>query len=244
MRADLRVLIAAAGTGSRAGLPYPKTLHPVLGKPILLRQLELFSAIDPRPVVIVSPTGAAPIAAALAGQNLDAELIVQAEPTGMGDAILAFREAERAESTEHLVIVWGDLPLLQQATVEAVCERHFAQDNDFTFATRVVDEAYTRVERDAAGAVTSLIETRETGEEPGPGERDIGLFVVRTRPVFDLLAQRLPGASGKKTHEHGFLYIVAHLANRGLKVEALPVATELDLVSLNHLSDLDVLVAR
>jgi bifunctional UDP-N-acetylglucosamine pyrophosphorylase / glucosamine-1-phosphate N-acetyltransferase len=56
--------------------------------------------------------------------------------------------------------------------------------------------------------------------------------------VLPLLAQRLEGAFGRSTGEHGFLYVVRHLADRGLKVEALPVAQEIDLVSLNRLSDL------
>ena len=36
---DFRVLIPAAGLGTRAGLPYPKTLYPVDGTPILHRLL-------------------------------------------------------------------------------------------------------------------------------------------------------------------------------------------------------------
>ena len=36
------VLIAAAGHGHRSGLPYPKTLYPIKGKPILIHLLNLF----------------------------------------------------------------------------------------------------------------------------------------------------------------------------------------------------------
>lgn len=237
--AELRVLIAAAGAGTRAGLPYPKTLHPVRGRPILFRLLDLVRPLDPRPVVIVSPEGRQPIERCLAEHGLEADLVEQPLPTGMGDAILRFREAPGAAEAEHVLAVWGDIPLIQPATVERMCKAHFAAGNDFTFVTRLVDEAYTVVTRDSAGAVTSLVETREAGLEPGPGERDIGLFLFRADPVLDLLDRRLPGWSGSRTGEHGFLYIVRHLAIRGFKVEALPVATELDLVSLNRLSDLD-----
>ena len=38
---DFRVLIPAAGLGTRAGLPYPKTLYPVDGTPILHRLATL-----------------------------------------------------------------------------------------------------------------------------------------------------------------------------------------------------------
>jgi bifunctional UDP-N-acetylglucosamine pyrophosphorylase/glucosamine-1-phosphate N-acetyltransferase len=235
----MKVLIAAAGSGKRAGLPYPKTLYPVQGQPILLRLLRLLHEVDERPTVIVSPSGRTPIAEAIEAEGLQADLIVQNAPTGMGDAVLQFRAAPAFKETEHLLTVWGDIPFIQPETVRAVVETHLAHGNDFTFATRHVEEAYTIVSRDEAGAVRALEETRELGVPPARGERDIGLFAFRVKPTLDLLDQRLPGALGKATGEHGFLYIVRHLAERGHKVEALPVATELDLVSLNRLSDLD-----
>jgi bifunctional UDP-N-acetylglucosamine pyrophosphorylase/glucosamine-1-phosphate N-acetyltransferase len=236
---EFRVLIPAAGTGSRAGLPYPKTLHPVGGMPILLRQLSLLRAFDPCPVVVTSPTGHAPIAETLAAAGAVAELIDQFAPTGMGDAILRLDAAISGTVPEHVIAVWGDIPLLDPQTIAATVERHLAVGNDFTFPTRHVEAAYTVVTRDPAGKVTALAETREAGVTPSPGERDIGVFVFRRAPVFDLLRRKLPGALGTTTGEHGFLYIVRHLVEHGHAVEALPIATERDLVSLNRLSDLD-----
>jgi bifunctional N-acetylglucosamine-1-phosphate-uridyltransferase/glucosamine-1-phosphate-acetyltransferase GlmU-like protein len=240
---DVRALIAAAGTGSRAGLPYPKTLHPVLGKPILIRLLETLKPVDPEPTVIVSPTGREAVENCLAEHGATAGLVEQPAPTGMGDAVLRFRDAPAFAAAEHVLLVWGDIPLLETATVETLVRTHLAHGNDFTFATRLVEQAYTIVERDGDGRVTALVETREAGVEPGPGERDIGLFVFRRDPVFDLLVRRLPGADGRSTGEHGFLYLVRHLADRGYKVEALPNATERDLISLNKISDLEGLDA-
>ena len=236
---SIRALIAAAGSGSRAGLPYPKTLHDVRGRPILLRLVDRLVSVDPHPTVIVSPSGRAPIAACMSDAGIAADLVVQAEPTGMGDAILTFRDAPAYRDAEHVLLVWGDIPLLGQATVDALVRAHLAHGNDLTIASRVVDEAYTRVERDAAGHVTALVETREAGLAVEPGERDIGLFMFRAAPMFDLLAQQLDGAIGARTGEHGFLYLVRHLVAAGHRVEALPIATEDDLVSLNRLSDLD-----
>jgi len=237
--AEIKVLIAAAGAGTRAGLPYPKTLHPVLGTPILIRLAQLLEPLDPRPTLIVSPSGRAQIAACLAEHGRKTDLVEQANPTGMGDAILLFEQSPARDQAEHLMVVWGDIPLIEPATVAATCAAHFDHGNDFTFPTRTVERAYTIVERDGGGRVAALTETREAGVEPGPGERDIGLFLFRTRPVLDLLRRKLPGAFGRTTGEHGFLYIVAHLAALGCRVEALPIATENDLVSLNSLSDLD-----
>jgi bifunctional N-acetylglucosamine-1-phosphate-uridyltransferase/glucosamine-1-phosphate-acetyltransferase GlmU-like protein len=236
--AELRVLIAAAGAGSRAGLPYPKTLYPVLGRPILIRLLDRFGAIDPEPTVIVSPSGRSAVERCLAEHGARALLVEQPEPSGMGDAVLRFRESPAFPSAKQVLLVWGDIPLIEADTVETLVSTHLRRGNDFTLVTRRVDAAYTVVERDAAGRVTAIAETREAGSEPAPGERDIGLFIFRPAPILDLLEERLSGALGQSTGEHGFLYIVRHLVERGYKVEALPIATERDLVSLNSLTDL------
>lgn len=235
---DLRVLIAAAGSGSRAGLPYPKTLHPVRGRPILLGLLDRLQPYDKRPTIIVSPAGREPIDAALAGAGYQAELVVQESPTGMGDAVLAFRRSPRFSADSQALLVWGDIPLLAPETVRSLIDHHLATGNDFSFVTRHVDAAYTRVSRDKDGRVVALEETRELNQDPAAGERDIGLFLFRAAPILHLLEQRLPGFTGSATGEHGFLYIVRHAAAAGLKVEALPIATEQDCISLNRLSDL------
>ena len=238
--ADLCALIAAAGRGTRAGLPYPKTLFPIQGKPILVRIAELLAPYDSQPTVIVSPDGEAPIRQCFEQYSMASHLVVQPEARGMGDAVLRLEQSPAFADTEHVLLIWGDVPFIQPETVASVVETHRAQGNDFTFATRMVDSAYTVVSRDAAGQVTRVIETREEGVgQSQAGERDIGLFVFRKTVVLDMLRKELAGKWGKSTGEHGFLYIIGHLAARGHKVVAVPVATELDLVSLNSMEDLD-----
>lgn len=237
--AELKVLIAAAGRGTRAGLPYPKTLHPVQGRPILVRILDLLARYDAVPTVVVSPEGHGLIAECLQAHGKRACLVEQSSALGMGDAVLRFDESPASSQAEHVLLVWGDVPLIQPETVAAVVEAHFANGNDLTFATRRVESAYTLVTRDAAGNVLDLCETREAGAtKPGAGERDIGLFIFRKQPMFEALRDDIPERLGHTTGEHGFLYAVGHMVRKGFRVEALPVATELDLVSLNALADL------
>lgn len=238
--AEICALVAAAGRGTRAGLPYPKTLFPIQGKPILVRVAELLAPYDLHPTIIVSPDGQEPIRECLDAVGIQAYLVVQPEPRGMGEAVLRFDYSPAFANAEHVLLVWGDVPFIQPETLATLVAAHLQRNNDFTFATRVVDSAYTVVSRGATGDVTSVIETREQGNvEPQAGERDIGLFVFRKTVVLDALREELSGKWGKSTGEHGFLYIIGHLAARGLRVVALPIATELDLVSLNSLKDVD-----
>jgi hypothetical protein len=103
----------------------------------------------------------------------------------------------------------------------------------------VVKNPYTIVLRDDMGEVTGVLETREAGlTPPAKGERDIGAFIFRKDLVFDTLRQELPGKRGRGTGEHGFLYTIGHLARKGCRVAALPIAKDIETVSLNSLRDL------
>ena len=241
--AEICALVAAAGRGTRAGLPYPKTLFPIQGKPILVRVAELLAPYDRQPTIIVSPDGLQPIRECLDAAGVPAYLVVQPEPCGLGDAVLRFEQSPAFAHAEHVLLVWGDVPFIQPGTVAALVDTHLTQHNDFTFATRSVASAYTVVSRDVAGQVSGVVETREQGiAEPQAGERDIGLFIFRKTVVLEALREELSGKWGTSTGEHGFLYVIRHLAAWGLRVVALPIATELDLVSLNNLKDLDAYV--
>ena len=116
---------------------------------------------------------------------------------------------------------------------------HLMKKNTLTFPTRESNSAYTFVSRDDSGDVQELIETRELGiKKPQPGERDIGLFIFKKDPIFDILKEDLPNRLGKYTNEHGFLYLVSYLYHRGFKIEGLNIATEMDLVSFNSIDDI------
>ena len=102
-----------------------------------------------------------------------------------------------------------------------------------------VDSAYTLISRDEQQNVIKVEETRETSNQTISGERDIGIFIFKRSLIFNLLKEELPGKYGKKTGEHGFLYIIEHVSQRGFKIEALPIANDNELKSLNSLIDLN-----
>ena len=237
---DLHVLIAAAGKGRRSGLPYPKTLHPIFEKPILLRLIELLEDYDSSPTIVVSPEGEPLINNCLHENNKSAHIVIQDFPLGMGNAVLKFRDSPIANKAENIVLVWGDVPFLKRETVAQVVDTHWKNGNSFTFASRYVDSAYTIISRDEFGQVIEVIETRENGLKPSSGERDIGLFVFNQKCVMEALEEELPNKYGQLTSGHGFLYIIKHLVSRGFRVEALPIAKEQELISLNKLSDLNL----
>ena len=119
-------------------------------------------------------------------------------------------------------------------------KRHFQENNVFTFVTSETERAYTRVLRDKKGNVQEILETREEDLPIEKGERDIGLFIFKSKEIFKLLKMDLPKKYSSKTSEHGFLYLVSHLIKNGHKVEGLNIANDRELLSLNKISDLNL----
>ena len=235
----ISVLIAAAGKGSRANLPYPKTLYKINGKEILARILDTLEEFDKQPTVVVSPKGQRHINDFLVKNDIEANIVIQEHPKGMGDAVLIFEKSACSSSSENILLIWGDIPFIRKVTVQKMIRNHFKNDNTFTFITSDTEEAYTRVMRDERDDVIDIIETREENIPIKSGERDIGLFIFRKEPVFNLLKLELPKKYSLKSREHGFLYIVHYLAKKGYKVEGMKIAEKEELISLNKISDLD-----
>ena len=51
----IKVVIAAAGQGTRSGLEYPKTLFKIKNMPIIVRVCKALSQFDKSPSIIVAP---------------------------------------------------------------------------------------------------------------------------------------------------------------------------------------------
>lgn len=233
------LLIAAAGNGRRSGLPYPKTLYSVNGKPILIHLLNSFSEYSNSTSIVVSPSGKNKIQKCLNESNFNAHLLMQSIPQGMGDAVLKFEHSPDFCNSDNIILAWGDIPFIQPDTISQMLHIHEAHQNGFTFPTRFVESAYTSVLRDENNKLVEVIETRELGiDTPSPGERDIGLFVFKKNLVLNQLKIESESKYGKISGEHGFLYIIRELISQGARVEAIPIATEEDLVSLNYIKDL------
>lgn len=239
MPIQFRVLIPAAGRGSRSGLSYPKSLYRIDGVPILIRICRTFAAYDSRPVLVINSAQQPLFEEVFAEFGMQAAFVYQDDPKGMGDAILQ-SDAIIAPGT-HILLVWSDIPLLSADTVRHLVHCHTACANDFSLITSVGDNCYTIVDREG-GRLKSIKETRALGIPPAKyGERDIGLFAFRKDAVFPLLAEDLGKSYENGKNEHGFLYVVEKLAERGNKIEGYPVALPNDILSFNTPEDLKMI---
>ena len=154
-------IVLAAGKGTRMKSAHSKVLFPVLGVPIVRRVVEAARGAGCTDVVVVIGHEAESVRAALG----DVSFAVQEGMPGTGGAVAAARGVVDVAGRTVLVLP-GDVPLMQAETLSSLIEDHEAQGAAVTVATMKVDDptGYGRVVRGHDG-VERIVEHRDATEE-------------------------------------------------------------------------------
>jgi beta-phosphoglucomutase len=202
-------VIAAAGKGSRMGFDKPKILYPVAGRTILEWLLELLLPLCESLVVVASPQGSKPVQRELEKRAPQrCQVVVQEEPTGMGDAVAVGLGAVR---TLHVAVVWGDQVALRSQSVEACMRLHQGWlAPKLTCPTVLRPDPYIHFLRGSEGRICGVLQAREGDAMPAEGESDTGFFCFRSQALRDLLerGRRIREAHGRKTGEFNLLPLI------------------------------------
>jgi len=206
----------AAGLGTRMRSVRPKHLHTVLGRRLVDWAAEAVVPLGPgRLVVVTSPESRDELEGSLPPT---AELAVQAEPLGTGDAAATGLDA-LGEFDGDVLVLPGDTPLLAPELLETLVAAHREGGRSVTMLTIATDKRlpYGRVVRDGHGAVRRIVEERDaTEEERAIRELNASVYVFRAADLAWAL-ERLDTENAQ-----GELYLtdtVRHLAEAGRPVE-------------------------
>ena len=121
-----KIIILAAGKGSRMKSDLPKVLFPINGRPMIKYLLDsVFSSqIDSSPIVVVSPENKDIIK-----ENIDeypVNFAVQPEPLGTGHAVLSAKDLISNDS-DNVLVLYGDQPFISQKSIKKILENHESQ---------------------------------------------------------------------------------------------------------------------
>jgi len=154
------VVILAAGEGTRMRSSLPKVLHPLCGRPLIAWPLAAARQAGAGKVVVVD----GPQRRLAEHLPVDVVVAIQSQPRGTGDAVAAAAGELRAGET--VVVVMGDVPLVDAATLTALVAAHEAAGADATMLTAELDDpsGYGRVVRDFAGLLERVVETKAEGD--------------------------------------------------------------------------------
>jgi bifunctional UDP-N-acetylglucosamine pyrophosphorylase/glucosamine-1-phosphate N-acetyltransferase len=169
--------VLAAGLGTRMKSSIPKVLHPVCGRPMIDYVLEAAAAVTGnRPIVVVSPA-----TAAVRDEVADrADTALQDEPRGTGDALRAAL-AELPEGVEEVLILSGDVPLVQADMLSTLLELRGLDHAAIALVSvdAIDPTGLGRVVRNEGGTVERIVEDKDaTDEERQIAEINAGLYAI------------------------------------------------------------------
>jgi bifunctional UDP-N-acetylglucosamine pyrophosphorylase/glucosamine-1-phosphate N-acetyltransferase len=182
----------AAGLGTRMRSRRPKHLHELLGRRMLDWALDAVLPLEPAPlVVVVSPE----MREELEGTLPDgAELTLQDEPRGTGDAVASALGALDGFEGDVLVVP-GDAPLLAPELAHELIETHRREGAAVTLLSIETEKRlpYGRVVRDGDGRVQRIVEERDASdEERAIGELNSSVYAFAAADLRDALGRLEP----------------------------------------------------
>lgn len=188
MQPSIVAVVLAAGKGTRMKSARAKVLHEVFFRPMLHHVLLAVqeAAIDQCAVIVGHQRQE--VLGVLGGFPITP--VVQEEQLGTGHAVLC---AEAACTEADLVmILCGDTPLIQPATLTAMIAAHRDSEAVLTLMTTLLDQpfGYGRIVSNEQGQVRAIVEEKDATEaQRGIKEINAGIYLVDRQFLFAALRQ-------------------------------------------------------
>ncbi len=231
--APIAAIVLAAGKGTRMKSDTHKVLHPIAGRPMLMHLMASVDALAPAKKVVIVGDKAEQLEKALAGS---ADLAVQEPQLGTGHAV---QQAERALTgfDGDVLILYGDVPFVPTATMQAMIDRLNAPDAPavVVLAFEPADaQQYGRVITDG-DYVTKMVEHKDaTPEERAVRLCNSGLMAAKSADLFALLARVTDDNAAKEF----YLVDIVNIANADGRHCAVVVTDPYDVAGINSRGEL------
>jgi bifunctional UDP-N-acetylglucosamine pyrophosphorylase/glucosamine-1-phosphate N-acetyltransferase len=181
MKNDVAVVILAAGLGTRMKSRQAKVLHRAGGDTLVGHAVHIaLASAPPERIFVVVGHQAEEVRRAVGGMGVG--LIHQTEQKGTGHAVLCGRE-QLDRLGGLLVIMYGDCPLVQTATLAGLIEKQSASTAAGTLISTRLDDptGYGRILRDAHSNVQAIVEEKAaTPEQRLVQEINAGFYCFRS----------------------------------------------------------------
>ncbi|MCS6569066.1 bifunctional UDP-N-acetylglucosamine diphosphorylase/glucosamine-1-phosphate N-acetyltransferase GlmU [Curtobacterium flaccumfaciens pv. flaccumfaciens] len=215
----IAVVVLAAGQGTRMKSSTPKVLHRLAGLPLIGHVLRTASSLSPEHVAVVVRHERDLVAAEVVERAPDAIVVDQDDVPGTGRAVEVAVEALPADFDGAVVVLSGDVPLLDAASLRLLVDAHVGGGNGATFVSAIAPDptGLGRIVRDASGAFVSVVEHKDaTAEQLTITEANAGIY------AFDVARLRAALPSLTTANAQGEKYITdapALISERGGRID-------------------------
>ena len=237
MNKELRVIILAAGKGTRMNSDLPKVLHKLNGKALLdfvLDESELLNPIETILVVgfkkeqVISHTE----------NRINLKYATQIEQLGTGHAVLQTEELLK-NNKGHIIILYGDVPNIKASTLRPIIDEHIINSRDLTLITAEIDDpsGYGRIIRDKNGNLLKIVEEKDCDDD----ERKIkewnpGIYIFKIPEVFEVLNNIRTNNASK---EYYLTDAIGLAQQSNMQINAIKIANSYEVIGINTADQLE-----
>lgn len=189
---SLAVVILAAGRGTRMKSATPKVLHRIGGRSLIAHVLDTAAGLHPETIVAVVRHERELVAEAIASHAPTTVIVDQDEVPGTGRAVEQALAALPGGFEGSVVVLSGDVPLIDAATLEELIRGHVEQRRGMTLLSAILDDptGLGRILRDEGGAMRGIVEEKDADEaERRIAEINGGIYVFARRALEGALAE-------------------------------------------------------
>ncbi|MBK0418483.1 bifunctional UDP-N-acetylglucosamine diphosphorylase/glucosamine-1-phosphate N-acetyltransferase GlmU [Leucobacter sp. CSA1] len=189
---SLAVVILAAGQGTRMKSSLPKVLHRIGGRSLIAHVLDTAAGLHPDRVVAVVRHERERVSGAILDHAPDTVIVDQDAVPGTGRAVEQALEALPADFDGSVVVLSGDVPLIDSATLDRLVRGHLEGARAMTLLSAIFENptGLGRILRDGSGSVTGIVEEKDADEaQRRITEINGGIYVFARRALEQALSQ-------------------------------------------------------
>ncbi|MFJ3385134.1 MULTISPECIES: bifunctional UDP-N-acetylglucosamine diphosphorylase/glucosamine-1-phosphate N-acetyltransferase GlmU [unclassified Curtobacterium] len=179
----IAVVVLAAGQGTRMKSSTPKVLHRLAGLPLIAHVLRTAESLQPAHVAVVVRHERELVAAEVTERMPDAIVVDQDDVPGTGRAVEVAVAALPADFDGAVVVLSGDVPLVEAESLRRLVDVHHSGANAATFVSAIAPDptGLGRILRDEHGGFAGVVEHKDaTDEQRAITETNAGIY------AFDL----------------------------------------------------------
>ena len=211
---NTRIVILAAGQGSRMQSALPKVLHPLAGRPMLTYLMDSAQQLlaGQSPVYVVVGENSDPIREQCS--QYPVRWFKQQQQLGTGHAVM--QAAGACDSADTVLVLYGDVPMTRVATLQALIQACSGTSLALLTLDNPQPAGYGRIIRDDNGQIVSIVEDKDaSAQQRAVTEINTGIMAIPARRLADWLSQL---SADNAQGEYYLTDIVALAAREGTKI--------------------------
>lgn len=237
---NLAIAILAAGKGKRMKNPeLPKVLTQFDGQPLIHYVLETANSLSPLFIYLIIGYGKELVRNYVEQtfHNPNIVFVEQNEQLGTAHAILQI-EPVLHQDIDTLLVLSGDVPLIQAKTLKKFLEFHSNNENALSLiSTKVPNpQGYGRIIRNPQGEMTAIVEDKDLTEElDSIDEINSGIYIFNTNGLMECL-RRIDNQNAQK--EYYLTDSISLYLKNGKKIGTFRIENYREVSGINTLEEL------